>query len=273
MSAKAATVGLDVADGVAHVTLDNPGALNRFEATMREDLLDALRTVAADDAVRCVRIAGAPPAFSAGADIDDMVRLRRLGDRAEVERRVVLGTAIVRTIRTMPKPVVAAVGGPAAGAGANLALACDVRLGSDRARFIESFVRIGLLPDWGGLRSLVELVGRGTAAHLMMTGEEVDATRALALGILQQVVPADGLDAHSVRYCARLARSSAPALGAIKRGIALAARGEPSGPEDPVAAHERSAQPALFATDECLAAMERFLARRLAPRESVEDAR
>ncbi len=106
-------------------------------------------------------IRGAGANFSAGADIEELIALHQRDDRDEIRRRVALGAAVVREIRAMPKPVVAAVDGNAAGAGMNLALACDLRVGSERTVFTESFVRIGLVPDWAGLHSLVGLVGAG----------------------------------------------------------------------------------------------------------------
>lgn len=242
---------------VAQVTLDRPEVLNRFEGTMREDLLATLVDAAEDDSVRCVRITGTGDAFSAGADLNDMIELHRSGDLDEIRRRVELGGQIVTTIGAMDKPVVAVVDGPAAGAGACLALACDIRIASTRARFVQSFVQIGLMPDWGGTRSLVELVGRGTATHLMMTGEQLDAQRAHDLGIVQLVVPTEELAEASAAYCHDLARRPQLAIAAIKEAIRLGALDA----LDATVAFETDAQPALFATDDCLLAMERFVQR------------
>lgn len=254
-------VRFDVEAGVGHIRLRRPGLLNRFDGTMREDLLAILERCAADDDVRCVRIVGEPPAFSAGADLDDMIARHRDGDIEEIRRRVAVGAAVVARIRTMDVPVVAAVGGPAAGAGANLALACDIRIGSTSARFVQSFVGIGLAPDWGGFVSLVELVGRGEAAHLAMTGTPLDAERAHALGVLQLLVPDEELETASTRYCEGLAGAPRAALVAIKRGIALAGGGSAS---EATARFEQDTQPALFASEECMAGMEAFLQRRRA---------
>ena len=113
-------------------------------------------------------ISGSGVAFSAGADVNGMLELHDQGDAAEIRRRVELGAEIIRAIRAMPKPVVAALNGVAAGAGANLALACDLRVGSEAASLSESFIRIGLLPDWGGLYYLVRLVGPGRGTELAM---------------------------------------------------------------------------------------------------------
>ena len=251
----AATVRIERDDAVAVVVLDGPAAMNRFEGTMREELLQALQELGIDAAVRAVMITGAGGNFSAGADIEDLVALHARGDRDEIRRRVDLGAAVVRRIRTMAKPVVAAVDGNAAGAGMNLALACDLRVGTERTVFTESFVRIGLVPDWGGMHSLVHLVGAGRAAELMMTGERLGAERAEQLGLLQRVFPSSTFATDARAYTERLASGPTRAIVAIKQGIAAAT----AGGLDEVLAIERTAQPALFAGDDCLAGLHAFL--------------
>lgn len=239
---------------VAAVVLDRPTVLNRFEGTMREDLLAVLVTLGADAEVRAVLITGAGDNFSAGADIDELVALHDQGASDEIRRRVDLGAAVVRQLRAMPKPVVAAVDGNAAGAGMNLALACDLRVGSERTVFTESFVRIGLVPDWGGLHSLVQLVGVGRAADLVMTGERVRADRAEAIGLLQRVFPVATFAADALAYATRLAEGPTLALAAMKEGLRASDRGL-----DAVLAIEQRVQPALFAGDDCLAGLHAFL--------------
>jgi 2-(1,2-epoxy-1,2-dihydrophenyl)acetyl-CoA isomerase len=245
-------------DSVGYVTLDRPGLMNRFEGRMREALADALQAHARDPAIRCVVIEGAGDAFSAGADVHGMVELHRHGDTDEVRRRVELGAEVVRAVRRAPKPVIAALDGVAAGAGANLALACDLRVGSERASLVESFVRIGLLPDWGGLHSLVALVGPGRAAELMMLGEPLDAARLLDLGILNRVFPTETFTADVHDFAMRLAAASPHALASIKTGIAVAT----AGTIDDVFDYERAAQVELFAGANCLEGMTAFLDRR-----------
>jgi 2-(1,2-epoxy-1,2-dihydrophenyl)acetyl-CoA isomerase len=240
---------------VGVVLLNRPTSMNRFEGTMREELLSALEELADDSTVRAVMITGAGAHFSAGADIEELIALHECGDRDEIRRRVDLGADVVRQIRAMPKPVVAAIDGNAAGAGMNLALACDLRVGSERAVFTESFVRIGLVPDWGGLHSLVGLVGAGRAAHLMMTGERLDAERAEAIGILQRLFPSDTFEADALAYTSELARGPTRSLAAIKDGIRIST----AGGLEAVFAHERDAQPALFSGDDCLAGLRSFL--------------
>jgi 2-(1,2-epoxy-1,2-dihydrophenyl)acetyl-CoA isomerase len=238
--------------------LDRPEVMNRFEGTMREDLLAALRELGDDDRVRAVMITGAGDQFSAGADIEELVALHERADREEILRRVDLGAAVVRQLRTMPKPVVAAVDGNAAGAGMNLALACDVRVGSERTVFTESFVRIGLVPDWGGLHSLVRLVGAGRAADLVMTGDRLRADRAEAIGILQRVYPVATFASDALAYTTRLAAGPTSALAAMKEGLRLAT----ADALEAVLTVERDAQPALFAGEDCLAGLHAFLQKR-----------
>jgi 2-(1,2-epoxy-1,2-dihydrophenyl)acetyl-CoA isomerase len=242
---------------VARIVLDQPSVMNRFEGAMREDLLEALERVGDDTGVRAVVITGAGNQFSAGADIDELVTLHERGAADEIQRRVDLGAAIVRRIRAMPKPVVAAVDGNAAGAGMNLALACDLRIGTERTVFTESFVRIGLVPDWGGFHSLVHLVGSGRAAELMMTARRLDAEQAERIGLLQRVLPSASFAADALDYTTVLAAGPTRALAAIKEGIRIAT----DGALDAVLAFERDAQPALFAGGDCLAGLHAFLAK------------
>ncbi len=254
------TTGITVerSGAVAQVILDRLEVMNRFEGTMREELLSALQAIASDAEIRCAMISGAGSTFSAGADIEDLVRLHERGDTAEIQRRVDLGAEIVRVIRAMPKPVVAAVDGAAAGAGANLALACDVRVGSERAVFAESFVHIGLIPDWGGFHSLVHLVGAGRAADMMMTGERIDAATAYAFGILQRVFPTETFRDDALAYAARLASGPPRTLAQIKAGLQIGA----TDALEQTFAFERVSQPALFSEPDCLSGLLAFLEKR-----------
>ena len=251
-------VTVEAVGAITYVTLDRPDVMNRFEGRMRESLAETLRRAGGDPTVRCVVVRGAGTAFSAGADVNGMVALHAQGDTAEIRRRVELGADVIRALRGMPKPVIAAINGIAAGAGANLALACDLRVGTEHTSLTESFVRIGLLPDWGGLHSLVRLVGPGRAAEAVMTGETLDATRLLELGILNRIFPVESFadDVHA--YATRLATASPDALASIKTGLHIAT----DGTLDEVLAFERDAQPTLFAGGNCLEGMTAFLERR-----------
>ncbi|MGH8597207.1 MAG: enoyl-CoA hydratase/isomerase family protein, partial [Gammaproteobacteria bacterium] len=149
--------------GVAVIRLNRPDVMNAFGGTMREDLLAALERAARDAEIGSVVITGSGDAFCAGGDIANMAALQANNDNHEITQRMATAARVVQTIRNMPKPVLAAINGPAAGAGMNLALACDLRFASSRAKFAESFVKIGLIPDWGGHYLLTRLIGTGRA--------------------------------------------------------------------------------------------------------------
>ena len=214
------------AAGVATITLNRPDKLNAFTGTMREDLLDALRACERDGSVRVVVITGAGRAFCAGGDVEYMASLQQANDVESFRKLLDAGRDIVLQIASMPKPVIASVNGVAAGAGCNLALACDYRLASDTAKLSESFVKIGLHPDWGGTWLLPRLTSRGRAFELMATGRMVDAQEALAIGIVDRVVPAAELAIETGKLAQTLAASSPLAVAGIKRALDAAERND-----------------------------------------------
>ena len=172
------TIRVEVGDDVATVTLNRPDSLNALNAQMRRELLSAIKGFARDDSVRAVVITGAGRGFCSGADLR--------GGNGERDFRRVLETEynpLVRAIRDLPKPVIAAVNGVAAGAGVSLALACDLVYAAEEARFIQAFVRIGLVPDSGSTRTLVRALGRHRASQLMFSGEPLSAGEAQAAGL------------------------------------------------------------------------------------------
>jgi len=200
--------------GVTTITLDRPEKLNAFSGTMREDLLAALRDAAGDVVV----ITGADRAFCAGGDVELMASLQEANDVARFRKLLDAGRDVVMQIAAMPKPVIAAVNGVAAGAGCNLALACDYRIASEQAKFSESFVRIGLHPDWGGTWLLPRLVGTSRAFEMLATGRMVDAKEALEIGIVDRVVADLAAETETL---ARAIASAPPAVIAdIKRALA-----------------------------------------------------
>src|SRR5438552_43895 len=172
------------ASAITTITLNRPEKLNAFAGTMREELLEALR--AADG--RVVVITGAGRAFCAGGDVELMAGLQREKNVAAFRKLLDAGGDVVMQIAAMPQPVIAAINGIAAGAGCNLALACDYRIASDQAKLGETFVRIGLHPDWGGTWLLPRLVGRSRAFELLASGRMIDAQEALAIGMVDRVV-------------------------------------------------------------------------------------
>ncbi len=209
------TLLVETRDAVRIVTLNRPEVLNAINARLGEELLDALRDAEQAGEVRCVLLAGAGRGFCAGADLKDHTPGETsLGDllRDRYNR-------IVLRMRTMEKPVVAAVGGVAAGAGCNLALAADLRIASDRASFIEVFTRVGLIPDSGGTWLLPRLVGVGRALEMMFLAEPVDAETAGRLGLVNRVVPHEELMPRALEWAVRLAQGPTRAYGLIKRGV------------------------------------------------------
>ena len=172
---------VEIASGIATLTLNRPEKLNAFDADACDDLVEALRMVAASDAVRVIVLTGAGRAFCAGAD------LSVLG--SDGPALVAAGKEIALIIRSAPKPVLAAVNGAAAGGGANLALACDYRLASDLATIGQVFHKLGLGPDWGGSYFLPRLVGISKALELIWSARMVPAAEAAQLGLFDRVVP------------------------------------------------------------------------------------
>jgi 2-(1,2-epoxy-1,2-dihydrophenyl)acetyl-CoA isomerase len=212
-------VRTELADGVLRVTLDRPEVLNSFNAAMAAELRAALDAAAGDDAVRAVVLTGAGRAFCAGQDLAAV--LPRAGEPAPDLGDVVREcyNPVVRALRTLEKPVVAAVNGVAAGAGANLALACDFVVAAESASFVQSFCHVGLIPDSLGTWMLPRLVGLARATQLAMLGEKVPARQALEWGMIYAAVPADELAAAAGALAARLAAMPTRGLGLTKRGF------------------------------------------------------
>jgi len=197
-------------DGVATLTLNRPERLNALNGPLARALVEALNRVAEDVSVRAVVLTGAGRGFCAGGDLTALRTARETEATAELEALLKTGKQIVLAIAGMPKPVLAAVNGPAAGAGVNLALACTLRIASESASFTQSFVKIGLFPDFGGTYFLPRIVGTAGAAELFYTGDTVIASAALRLGIVSRVVPRDALTAEGASFAERLA--AAPPL-------------------------------------------------------------
>jgi 2-(1,2-epoxy-1,2-dihydrophenyl)acetyl-CoA isomerase len=212
----APTVRVERDAGVATVTLDRPAALNALTIPMKLELLAALLEVEGDPDVRAVILTGAGRGFCAGQDLQERLApdAPPLGD--ELRQRY---NPIVRTIRAMPKPVIAAVNGVAAGAGASLAFACDLRIASEAATFVLAFGRIGLIPDTGATWLLPRLVGLPRALALSLLNDPLPATEAEHLGLVTKVVPADALAAESMALARRLAGAAPIGVAFTKRSL------------------------------------------------------
>ncbi|WP_433515676.1 enoyl-CoA hydratase-related protein [Nonomuraea sp. CA-143628] len=248
----------DVTDAVATITLDRPEAMNSLTAEVKAALLDALRRAAADPEVRAVLLTGSGRAFCAGQDLrehaDNLEAGRGLADTVRAHYN-----PIVELITTMPKPVVAAVNGVAAGAGASLAFACDLRVASDKTKFAMAFTGVGLAPDSGASWTLARLVGLGRATELLLLGEPLGAARALELGVVTRVVPAEDVLKTAHELAVRLAAGPTRAYAATKRALAYAATH--SLPE--TLAVEADLQDECVATLDHLDATRAFLAKEL----------
>lgn len=236
------TIRLSIEDGVAWITLNRPDRLNAFAGRMRDDLHDAIDRAATSPEVRVIVITGAGRGFCTGADVEVMSDLLSRGDDATFEGLVEAGMRVVRRLARVEQPVIAAVNGPAAGAGASLALACDFRIASERATIGFTFNRIGLHPDWGATHSLPRLVGPGRAAELVMTGRMVDAREAERIGLFQQVF-ADDWFLDEVRKLAKELAAKPPlALKLAKRTLAAS----PTSDLDAMLTAEREQQMRCF---------------------------
>ncbi|HEV2705227.1 MAG TPA: enoyl-CoA hydratase-related protein [Pyrinomonadaceae bacterium] len=205
--------------GIVTVTLDRPEKLNAFAGHMRRDLAEALETAATNAAARVVVVRGAGRAFCAGADVKYMAELMERDDVEEFKRLLGAGRRVLTAIRQMTKPVLASINGAAYGAGFNLALACDIRIASESATFSQSFVKVGLHPDWGGTYFLPRVVPSNIACEMFFLGEAFDAQRALHFGFVNRVVPDAELEAETRRMAERLRDAPRASVAAAKGAV------------------------------------------------------
>ena len=212
------TIELTTAEGICTITLNRSDVLNAFNNTLTNELAQALKDASRNKDVRVVVITGSGRAFSSGQDLGDLKEkyvsghVPHLGE--DLQRRY---NPIIKAIHSMEKPVIAAINGVAAGAGCSLALACDLRIASTDASFIEVFVNVGLIPDSGSTWTLPRLIGLGRAMELCSTGRKVDAEEALAIGMVNQVVPSDELDDAVQSMASRIASLPAKAISLTER--------------------------------------------------------
>ena len=211
------TVLYDLAGGVATITLNRPQAYNAFTARLHGELMRALTQAERDQAARCIVLTGAGKAFCSGQDLKDLAD-------GESFIKVVREryNPLVLKLRAIPKPIVAAVNGVAAGAGMSLALACDFRVAVDTARFVAAFANVGLVPDTGMSYFLPRLIGHARAVELCMTGGTLDAATAYSYGMLNAVASADEFPGAVRQLAERLANGPAMAIGLIKRSFDMA---------------------------------------------------
>jgi 2-(1,2-epoxy-1,2-dihydrophenyl)acetyl-CoA isomerase len=209
---------LQAADGVATVTLNRPDVLNSFNRSMASQLREAIEGIAADESVRAVVLTGAGRGFCAGQDLAEALpRDGAMPDLGDIVRDSY--NPVVRAIRKLEKPVICAVNGVAAGAGANLAFACDILFAASGATFVQSFARIGVIPDSGGTFILPRLVGLHRASVMTMLAEKMSAEQAREWGLVYMVTEPEALLETAVGTAKQLATMPTRAFGLIKRGF------------------------------------------------------
>ena len=249
------TVLVEVADAVATVTLNRPDSLNSLSLELKHDLLSALQQVRDDPTVRAVVLTGAGKAFCAGQDLAEHAGMLRAGDPAPLRTVSEHFNPIVRTLFTMPKPVIAAVNGTAAGAGASFALAADFRVIAERAVLLMAFANVGLSLDSGASWLLPRLIGHARASALALLAEPVESAQALEMGLVNAVVPGDRVLPAAHELAARLAAGPTRAYAAIKESLRY---GETASFEETLA-KEAELQALAGGTADHRAAVEAFL--------------
>jgi 2-(1,2-epoxy-1,2-dihydrophenyl)acetyl-CoA isomerase len=228
-------------DGVCWITLNRPDSLNAMNGELIEQMGESIMRAMQDRQVRVVVITGAGRGFSSGGDLRGQAagRAAAAGHTAGTPRAPLAadfedGVASLHAwqmpvsyaLHTMGKPAIAAVNGPAAGAGMSVALACDLRVASDRARFTTAFRNVGLSGDFGGTYFLTRLAGEGVARELYFTGAVIDAAEALRLGIVNRVVPHDDLERETMELARQIADGPIGAYARMKRNFLIAAKGD-----------------------------------------------
>jgi 2-(1,2-epoxy-1,2-dihydrophenyl)acetyl-CoA isomerase len=254
----AATILTETEGALGWIRINRPERLNAFVGTMRDDLLAALESLENNADIRCVIITGVGRAFSTGGDIGVMAALIESGDAEAFEALVRAGARVVAFIDAMSKPVIAGVNGPAAGAGACLALACDLRIATETASVGLTFLRVGLHPDWGGSYFLPRLVGMAVAAEAILTGGMINAERCERLGIFNRVVPASELETALRGVAGQITAGPAQVVADAKRALR---QGHNVGLER-VLEMEIEAQLRAFATDDFREGIHAFLEKR-----------
>jgi 2-(1,2-epoxy-1,2-dihydrophenyl)acetyl-CoA isomerase len=213
------------ADGVVTLTLNRPERLNALATGILDGLLEALPRLAADPTAAVIVLTGAGRAFCSGGDVKAMAERSSDQDVTDAVRHLRGRMEVSRLLHEIAKPTIAMVNGPAAGAGLALALACDLRIAAQSARFVTAFAKVGFSGDFGGSYFLSKLVGTGKARELYYTAEALDAAQALALGIVNRVVPDIDLVASTMDLARSLARGPRIALGRMKQNFNAAETG------------------------------------------------
>ncbi len=213
-------VRVETHDGVGLIQLNRPEKMNAIGALTRKQLGEAIKQAERDDAIRVVVLTGSGRAFCSGADVTEMANsggMHTPEDVGNILRDEYM--PMLSRLRTMPKPVIAAMNGPAVGIGASYALACDIRIATPEAYLMEAFVNIGLAPDGGVSWLLPRLAGTGVAYEMFFTGKPLSAADAHRLGVINRIVPADKLEAEVRELAAQLVAQPKQAMAAAKRAV------------------------------------------------------
>jgi 2-(1,2-epoxy-1,2-dihydrophenyl)acetyl-CoA isomerase len=252
-------VNTEIESGIAWIRLNRPEKMNAIGALTRQQLSEALKQAERDDAVRVVVLTGTGRAFSSGADVTEMVQgagMRTPEDVGRVLRNEYM-PMLVR-LRTMPKPAIAAMNGPAIGIGASFALACDIRIGTPDSYLLEAFVNIGLAPDGGVSWLLPRLAGSGVAYEMFFTGKPLAAAEAHRLGVINRIVPADRFEEEVRDLANQLAAQPRQAMAGAKRAVNHALNST----FEEAMEFESYLQEAQAASPEFVEGVQNFLARR-----------
>lgn len=204
----------ELKNGTAFITVNRPSALNALNSCLLDELYSAFSAAASDDAVKAVILTGEGKAFVAGADISEMKDLSAIEGKAMMAK----GHALMNFIESIGKPVIAAVNGFALGGGCELALACDIRIASEKAKFGQPEANLGIIPGFGGTQRLPRLVGAGMGKYLIMTGEIISADEAYRIGLVEKVVPPEEL-AGTAEKIARTIAEKAPIAVATAKSV------------------------------------------------------
>lgn len=233
-------------EGIATITLNRPDKLNAFIGHMRRDLAEALEQAGSERAIKVVILTGAGRAFCSGGDIAFMAELMEHRNSDEFARILGAGKRVINAIRSMTKPVIAAINGPAAGAGFNLALACDLRIAASNATFTQSFVKVGLHPDWGGTYFLPRLISANKACEMFFLGDSIDAAEALRLNLVNRVVAPEDLESTTLELAERLRAAPPIVIAAAKQAVYMSAESD----LDEMLRYETESQLRCFESDD-----------------------
>ena len=243
---------VEIKDGVCWITLNRPDKLNSIDSETMRRLYEVLDEVEDDQKVRCVVIRGSGRAFSAGADVDELMKLTP-EEAEEISKK---GHETMMKIYSMPKPVIAAINGYALGGGCELASACDIRIASEKAKFGQPEIKLGIIPGWGGTQLLARLIGVGRAMELILTGRIIDAEEAYRMGLVNKVVPHERLEEEVSELAKALASGAPIAMAEAKRLVNLCGSLEVGLDE------EAKAFGRLFATEDSKEGFKAFKAKR-----------